>query len=256
MRTAMILTWYCSADGWFITFLFAIVLPSPSFYYFFNGINAKPGNTQLETEFGQYEEENPLAIDSGDGQDGSTQQPPAARAKMFKLQREVKEKAAEIQQLRKRLAKSETKLKDTLQADRDHVEDLVADVEMLDAADTDAPAKTQVDAMKEFVADESLSEEARESAKKALGMLVTSQIVETEHVAEQVAQNNLRSRQLDNLRSKVQFNDEFAKFSGQFVSSKYKDTMPKERCSDEMAEWLHSQRLLHHAAAVNGVAGT
>lgn len=199
------------------------MLPSPSFFFF-----KKADTTQLETEF----EENPLgpAVDSGNGQDGSIQQPPAARTKIFKLQREVKEKKYKIQQLRKRLhvAQSEAKVKGSLQAGG-HQADVV---EMFaTTTDAEAPAKTQADVMKDLAIDESLSEEARESAKKALGMLVTSQIVETE-----------QATTLSNLRSEVQFNGQFNQIN-------------QSACGTEMAQWLQQHRLLHHAATVIRVAG-
>jgi hypothetical protein len=216
----------CNVDGWVIVFLFGVLLPSPSLYFYFN---AKPGMMQLETEFGQYEE-NPLAIDAGDGQDGS-QQPPAARAKIIKVQREAKEMRAQIQKLQKdnaslRKSLPQVEANRRLQASNDQ-----GNVEMLDGADTETPTKTRQDAMKEFVANENLSEEARESAKKALGMLVTSQIVATEQVAT-----------LDSLRSEANYNDQFNQIN-------------QNECGEEMARWLRQHRLLHRAAKIIRVVG-
>ena len=85
--------------------------------------------------------------------------------------------------------------------------------------------------MKEFVANENLSEEARESAKKALGMLVTSQIVATEQVAT-----------LDSLRSEANYNDQFNQIN-------------QNECGEEMARWLRQHRLLHRAAKIIRVVG-
>jgi hypothetical protein len=226
------------ADGWFIVFMFGIVLPSPSFYYFYTeNAGQTPDKTKLETEF-HSETVNPLSIDSAESQGGSKQQAPAARTKVIKAQREAKEMRTENQKLQKEIA-----------ALRKIKRDSRADEEMPADAETEALAKTQIDMMKGFVADENLSEEARESAKKALALLVTSQIAETSRNVEQAAT-------LGSLHSQAQFNDDFVQFSGQFISSKYQNAMPKDRCSDEMAEWLHSHRLLHHAAKIIGVAGT
>ena len=151
-------------DGWILAFLFGIVLPSPSFYFYFN----KPAKTQLDSEFDQVGfEDNPLAIDSGVGQDDSERQPPAARAKMYKLQREAKDNLAQIQQLRIDLAALR---KDNSLPQASANRSSPADMEMLDGVDTESPAKTRVDMMKGFATDESLTEDAREIFGHAGGL--------------------------------------------------------------------------------------
>lgn len=62
-----------AVDGWFIVFLFVVMLPAPSFYFLFN---TKPDKTHEQTDFGKYEG-NPLALDEEDGQDDSAQNAPA-----------------------------------------------------------------------------------------------------------------------------------------------------------------------------------
>ena len=47
----------------------------------------------------------------------------------------------------------------------------------------DPEPKTQADTMKELAADESLTEDARESAQKALEVLVSSQLLDIEQAA-------------------------------------------------------------------------
>jgi hypothetical protein len=171
------LTWWSFSDGWFIVFLFGIVLPSPSFYFLFIKPKPEPDKLTSETEFDQEGlQENPLALDSGEGQIDSTQQAPAARSKVIKAQREAKGMRTEIEKLRKEnAAMRKTKGLPSPEANRGQ-----ANMEMLDDVEAEAPAKTPVDVMKDFAADESLSEEARESAKNALALLVTSQIFEAE----------------------------------------------------------------------------
>jgi hypothetical protein len=214
-----------------------VLLPSPTLYYY-----RKDQKVHLTAEFGQREEDNPLASDSTEAHDDLTQQPPVARTKIFKLQREVKQKNDENQQLRKQLVQAEAKVTATLQTERGQ-----ADVEMLDVADArvPAPAKTQVDAMKDLAADESLSEDARESAKKALGMLVASQIIGTE----QTAMDNLRSHELKNLRSGAQFNDQLLN----------QNEMPTDSVAAaarrELLGWLRDNRLLRYAEVMTRVAG-
>ena len=55
--------------------------------------------------------------------------------------------------------------------------------------------------MKQLAADESLSEEARESAKKALEVLVSSQLLDIE----QAAAHKKRAGELKELESEAQF---------------------------------------------------
>ena len=49
----MTLTWWSFSDGWFIVFLFGIVLPSPSFYFLFIKPKPEPDKLTSETEFDQ-----------------------------------------------------------------------------------------------------------------------------------------------------------------------------------------------------------
>ena len=86
--------------------------------------------------------------------------------------------------------------------------------------------------MEEITANESLSEETRESAKGALEVLATSQIAQVKQQAEQDAA--LRA-----LESETQF-----------LQAEATATIKKE-----MAEWLGRHRLLRYAETIASVAG-
>eukprot|EP01045_Picozoa_sp_COSAG04_P038160 COSAG04_NODE_10093_length_805_cov_0.798867_1_plen_268_part_11 len=210
--------------GWFLVFLFAIVLPSPTVYFY-----RKDKVKSAESGAGDDFEENPLAIevdttqstvDAGDGESG---QP--ARAKLAKMQREGKDARAQVQKLQmdnqQLQAENQQKQADNQQlqeeirhleaqsqmdgdavrqsesALRKKVAALEAQLATADASrrdgmelvavssDDQAPdmATTKGTALKELATDESLSEEARGSAMKALEVLVSSQLAEVEQAA-------------------------------------------------------------------------
>ena len=115
--------------------------------------------------------------------------------------------------------------------------------------------------MKELAADESLSEDARESAKKAFEVLLSSQLLDIEQVAA-----------LKKLESEAQFVDkqaqiEVAKLEAEAerINSKTEAQRKKaaaerlqagvEAGTEDMAEWLARHRLLRYADQVAGIAG-
>ena len=88
--------------GWFIVFIFAIVLPSPTVYFYRKDAGAKASGSELGEGF----EENPLAIEmgqsateDGDGDSGELAVAKPARAKLAKMQREGKDARAQVQKL-------------------------------------------------------------------------------------------------------------------------------------------------------------
>ena len=154
--------------------------------------------------------------------------------------------------------------------------------------------ETFEDAMKQLAADESLSEEARESAKKALEVLVSSELVEIE----QTAARRKRAGELKELESEAQFEvkkleteaaAEVTKLETEAATKRKKagamkllhaaerETARMQRETElgaeqvkfeadisaevtaatrkEMAEWLGRNRLHLHAEVITAVAG-
>eukprot|EP01045_Picozoa_sp_COSAG04_P013252 COSAG04_NODE_930_length_9363_cov_28.745898_4_plen_1224_part_00 len=233
--------------GWFIVFLFAIVLPSPTVYFY---CRDKDKPTASE---GEGFEENPLAIEAeasvdAKGSGGAEPEQPTAqpaRAKLAKMQREgkdarvqvqklqvenqqqqveiqqkqddIQQQQQEIQQLQdenQQLQEEVQQLEAQSQMDGDAVRQsesalrkevaalkvqltaaseregaqLVAvsgDADQAIAATDQAPpvTKTKEAALKELAGDESLSEEARDAAMKALEALAVSELAEIEQAA-------------------------------------------------------------------------
>ena len=129
--------------------------------------------------------------------------------------------------------------------------------------------KTKEDAMKQLVADESLSEEARESAKKALEVLVSSQLLDIE----QAAAHKKRAGELKELESEAQFTKAEAEASIRQTEADLKkveaesegkaavDNMKEDQetlaaSKKEMKEWLRSHRLQDYAADVTRIGGS
>jgi hypothetical protein len=214
--------------------MFLVVLPAPTVYHFF--VDKKKAQATDESGF---EVDNPLHPETEPGENnvGSKQQVPVARATLSKFQREAKEAQAQVKQLQMKLAQAEAKLKSS--AGDSSVR---ADMEMLATVDTEAPAKTQVDVMKDLAADESLSEEARESAKKTMALLVTTQIAETNRTVEQAAT-------LSNLRSEEEFDGQLFKQLGG------KNDGVATSARQDLLAWLGANRLLRYAEVFLRVAG-
>ena len=86
--------------------------------------------------------------------------------------------------------------------------------------------------MRTFATDESLSEETRESAQRALDQLVSAQI-------EQAKREQERTSTLQALEADAEFETQKA----------------RSALGEEMAEWLGQNRLQHYRKAIIKVAG-
>eukprot|EP01045_Picozoa_sp_COSAG04_P019939 COSAG04_NODE_1986_length_5067_cov_2.041667_5_plen_252_part_00 len=156
------------------------------------------------------------------------------------------------------------------------------------ADQTAAPVdKTKETAFKELAIDEDLSEEARDSAMKALEVLVASQLAEVEQEAaakKQDADRRQRAATVIDMESEVQLIDQQARLIRQQTEAEQKkaqaernkatmeerekaasDQLKKAterqqkleaRIGEEMMEWLERHRLLRHAQAFVEVVGT
>ena len=131
--------------------------------------------------------------------------------------------------------------------------------------------------MKQLVADESLSEEARESAKKALEVLVSSELVEIEQVAAlkkveseaQFALNKLKAEDAAEAKTIGQkalaasakldaettgkLEAEAKKLESEAREEDYQTLAASKK---EVKEWLRSHRLQDYVAEVTRIAGS
>ena len=104
--------------------------------------------------------------------------------------------------------------------------------------------------MKELAADESVSEEARESAKKALEVLVSSELVEIE----QAAARRKRAGELQELESEAQF--EVKKLEAEAAAKRNKVFIhAPDGLSEDMTAWLQRNRVQHCATDLARIAG-
>ena len=108
--------------------------------------------------------------------------------------------------------------------------------------------------MKEFALDESLSEEARDSARKGLEVLVSSQLLDIERTAA------LKKLEADALAESKTAEVEIKKLEAEAQSKRKKAGVKKmlqaaEGLSDDMMEWLGQHRLQQCAADMARIAG-
>ena len=111
--------------------------------------------------------------------------------------------------------------------------------------------------MKQLVVDESLSEEARESAKKAMEVLVSSQLFDIEQAAalkkvESEAQFELQKLKAEDAAAAETF-DQTALVASQKDDQEDQETLAASK--KEMKEWLRGHRLQNYAADVTRIAG-
>eukprot|EP01045_Picozoa_sp_COSAG04_P009418 COSAG04_NODE_543_length_12846_cov_7.281556_3_plen_1215_part_00 len=295
--------------GWFIVFLFAIVLPSPTVYFYRKDAG---GSSQAESSDGF--EENPLAIEVdlssastelAAKEDTSEAQP--ARAKLAKMQRESKDARAqvqkqqlEIQQLQAQVQQQQAEnqqLEAQSQMDGDAVrkseaalrkENVALKAQLASASQvngrelaiSDASAEVppqvaqgQEAAMKELAVDESLSEEARDSAKKALEVLVSSQLLDIEQAAalkklesealfvDQQAQIENRRLEAAALAVETEAQSKRKKLEAEAQAktllqiAELESSAAAEGLSEELTEWLKRHRLQKCAADIARIAG-
>eukprot|EP01045_Picozoa_sp_COSAG04_P027625 COSAG04_NODE_4082_length_2316_cov_41.215607_3_plen_383_part_01 len=152
--------------GWFLVFLFVIVLPSPTLYFYHKDTSGSTAEAKLGDGF----EENPLAIEmaqstTASGEDSGGDKP--ARAKLAKMQREAKDALALVQKLQAENQQLKTSLAQ-VEATPTVAHSLGMELATVEDGTADNAQET---AMKERAADESLSEETREYAKKAVEVL-------------------------------------------------------------------------------------
>ena len=119
--------------------------------------------------------------------------------------------------------------------------------------------------MKDLAADESLSEEARDSAKKALEVLVSSQLLDIEQAA---ALKKLESEalfvdqqaQIENRKLEAEALAEVQRMELEAQAKRKKAATERLQkleagIEEEMLEWLERHRLSRHADAIARAAG-
>lgn len=187
--------------GWFIVFLFAIVLPSPSIIFYFR--DKEDYQTRIDDgaiienplEMGHdFDSETARSVDSVSSQ----QQPSAssARSKLSKAYRETKYAQAQVQRLEAETRQQQAKI----EQQQTQIEKLQSQAQMTpirsDGPPTDEhllvqngststinPGEAETVMLSELVANEVLGEDARESAKRALTSVASAQITEFEQSA-------------------------------------------------------------------------
>ena len=107
----------------------------------------------------------------------------------------------------------------------------------------DAPQRRETQEIKSLATDESLSEETRDSAQKALDELVSAQIEAISAQTEQNKREAERSATLAELKSEAQF--EASKLEAE-----------SEGLTEELTEWLKRHRLQKCATRIALVAGS
>jgi hypothetical protein len=113
------------------------------------------------------------------------------------------------------------------------------------------PAEAQQYAMKEVIADESLSEETRQAAQEKLEGLIATQLLQSQMMADAFTtekqaevQQQERNMILRNVAAE-------ARFSSQYLATLQQTQAPRQT----LVEWLHSNRLMHHEQSILDVAG-
>ena len=177
--------------GWFIIFIYFVVLPAPTVYSFFSRNKAK-GAATVESEF-----DNPLAPEPINVSEGGATSS-YSLSKLAKMQREKKEAQVENQALRTEVA--------ALRAQNNALGASSGSGEGFDDANDGAPSvesvnyvpqepvetdrtKIEMKALQGILDDESLAEDIRESAKKNIEVLTTARLLETDAVIEGISRS-------------------------------------------------------------------
>lgn len=229
---------YSLGYSWFIVFIFAVLLPSPTIWYQYKQRKLNL-HQQNEAEFG--ETNNPLADDFG------TAPPPretnvvkmVARANQAKMQREAQKAETDNRKLRAQVEELQSKLRVAVTSTPTSASESLSDG-INDSEDPAPSIPTQELIVKELVEDDMLSDEIRESAKKALDVLASSKIQSLE--AQFVTQTSLAQQDL-----------EIARQRQAMVAEKRSEI--EASATKEMTEWLAHHRLLRFVDVIARVAG-
>ena len=268
------------ADGWFIGFLYVVVLPLPTFINFWRSTQVETTEAGEGREFGSSEPteaefNNPLSGNEVDGgldtdmggestgaADSSTAVSGSAIARLARLDRERKDAQAEAEALRQEVDRLKQQQGQVLSAPAPLA--LGAKVDGSDAAGPKPavssiaaePSQAAMLAMKQVVADETLSEEVRATAQKNVESLVQAQMQSAQLMgktlaAEQIAAAHDRDRGA--MLASVVKEDHF--------NIQYLDAMKKNQheemvqAREGLARWLSKNRLLHHERTILEIAG-
>ena len=125
--------------------------------------------------------------------------------------------------------------------------------------------------MKDLAVDESLSEEARDSARKALEVLVSSQLLDIEQAAaikkleseallvdqqDRIENQKLEAKALAEAKKvEVESLAEIKKLEAEAQLKRQRSEAKKMLVSDDMVEWLQQHRLQECAADLARIAG-
>jgi hypothetical protein len=264
--------------GIFIVFIYAIVLPLPTIICFYKDTRSQDLELAgVDSDIFDEETSNPLAKDDDDESEQDATEslarstsaiaPPsgATLSRLAKIQREkqdlqneVKEVYAELHVLQKQVASNGAS--DGL-APR---ADVKVDPESPTATTEPQPASGPAEIMKQIMADESLSEEVRQSAKQSLDEVVSRQLAESKALtqienAERMVDTEQRQRKitLAKLASEQRFNSEYL-VTMKKAQETFKDSLAGPTAAaarDALVIWLMENRLMHHEKTILDVTG-
>lgn len=249
--------------GWFICFLYLIVLPAPIVYYYRKEMQAEQQSSTSMKGGAQANFSNPL---SGDAFDSDSVDEPyfgdipngtnTSRVAIAKLQRGAKEardalhakemendaQRAEIEDLRNQLISSGL-TPDTTQS-RAGASDYNVAASTSTAAQ--APAAPP-DVLRAFIGDETLDEGTREAARSVLAAQTASQI-------EMLAVTTSRVNKITELNDERRFKD---RYSSAIVAVQSNDDDMTTAATEWSAfrSWLGANRLLRHEAHMGKALG-
>jgi hypothetical protein len=266
--------------GIFIVFIYAVVLPLPTVINFVLDSKAQEAVPKVDADFDDKlgEFSNPLSGDVEDTgamqttMDDSTGTPwtvggatastsGAMLSRMAKVQREkqvfqaqIKDSQAELLALRREneAFKQQHGGQQSVHQPAGVEEDgTTAEPKPEPLAAPKTPAEAQQYAMKEVIADESLSEETRQAAQEKLEGLIATQLLQSQMMADAFTtekqaevQQQERNMILRNVAAE-------ARFSSQYLATLQQTQAPRQT----LVEWLHSNRLMHHEQSILDVAG-
>ena len=187
----------------------------------------------------------------------------ATLSRLAKVQREKQEMEAEAKDaqtellaLRKEMATLKQGAQVLAVQPGDEAAAAPASVEPLPPPPPTEPSQVQALAMKEVIADETLSEETRQAAKETLETLVGTQLLQSKVVAFAItaerkaeAQQRERNVVLANVAAD-------ARFSNQYAATRKQAMATFDTEHESFVGWLRDNRLVHHEQSITDVAGT
>lgn len=229
--------------GWFICAIYVFVLPLPTAVSFWRGVQRKSANLDEKYDIGELYD-NPLTmVEDGTtkaGESNTVNESAAGAvtlARLAKLSREKKELQEQVDMLTK-----DTPTAPQQAPAAQESADAVAAPQPAQPREPDPPELVQRLKIKELAMDESLGEEVRADAQRKLDALVADQALQAKAIADKEHEAQISDVRLSALANKARFNQRLVA------------TM-KQKGQDGLAEWLATNRLLHHESTILKITG-